>query len=66
MGQHFTVTIEINQVTEAEDPKVDGYGKTTAGTPRKVAEVTRLVLRAPTIEALKKKVTAHVELVEGD
>lgn len=65
MAKHYTAVVEVNRVTEAVEPKINDYGKTTsAGAPSKVDEVTRIVLRASSVEALKAKIAAHVELIE--
>jgi hypothetical protein len=62
---HFTAVLLVERVTEAIEPKVDQYGKTTnPGTPRKASEVTKIVVRADTMEKLKQKITAHTDLIE--
>jgi hypothetical protein len=61
---HFTAVLLVERVTEAIE-QVDQYGKTTnPGTPRKASEVTKIVVRADTMEKLKQKITAHTDLIE--
>ncbi len=63
---HYTAVIEIHRVTEAHS--IEGTSNYNRGAkievPRETKEVTRLVIRAGSIEKLVEKATAHLELVE--
>jgi hypothetical protein len=59
---HFTATIEVLEVVFIE--KDNGYQKPKTQ-EREVRDVTRLTLRADSLEKLQAKVTAHVALIEN-
>lgn len=60
---HFTAVIQVSQVITTEDR---GTGRGDDRTRTVDREVSKLVIRAKTMEALKTKVAAHVALVEEE
>lgn len=61
---HYTAVIDITKTTEPYQPKNDrGYPEGHM-TDRSVDQVTKLVLRADDLEALKTRITAHTALIE--
>lgn len=68
---HYVANIKVERV-DLINPPVDGRRPSLApagGEPkptRRVGEVTQLVIKAPTMEALKTKVAAHISLIEDD
>lgn len=59
---HFTATIEVLETVFSE--KDNGYQKAKT-TEREVKDVTRIVVRADTLEKLQAKLSAHVALIEN-
>lgn len=60
---HFTAVIQVTQVLSDTGIRHNGQDQPTRTVDR---EVTKLVIRAKTMEALKTKVAAHVALVEEE
>jgi len=65
MSTHFTATIEVNEVTHTEARNVHNRPSDSTPASRVVQDVTRIVLRADTLEKLQAKLTAHVALIEN-
>lgn len=63
---HFTAVIEVHEVDEGEEPKVDQYNsaKLIPGRPRIVKDVARIVVRADDLDRLKEKIAAHADLID--
>lgn len=59
---HFTATVEVTEVTFSE--KDNGYQKPKT-TEREVKDVTRLTIRADTLEKLQTKLADHIALIEN-
>jgi len=55
----FTATVKITTVTDAV---TDRYGKTEKES--RFHELLDIEIKAPTLEKLQEKITAHVNLVE--
>jgi hypothetical protein len=66
---HYAAYIKIERVDlEEASSAVGGRGLTTPvpATKRKVGEVSQITVKAPTMEILKRRIQAHVEVVEDD
>jgi len=61
---HFTATVEVTKITRTPPP-TSGYprGEQPRET-RATAAVSRLVIRADSLDTLRAKLGAHVELLE--
>jgi hypothetical protein len=64
MSKHFTATIEVHEVNNTE-AVTSRYPEQCKPGSRDVHDVTRIVLRADTLEKLQAKLTAHVALIEN-
>ena len=66
---HYVANLRVERVditTPDAGRQFHGQPTPTGDPVRKVGEVTQLVIKAPSMEALKKKVAAHVDLIEDD
>lgn len=63
MSTHYTAVIIINR-TVNEPEVVDQYHNVKSAAVREVTELAKLEIRAGTVDALKERIAAHVELVE--
>lgn len=63
----FTAIIKVNQVTKKKSTGSPNLRapSTENVESRDISEVVTLTIRADSIEVLKKKLIAHVELIEG-
>jgi hypothetical protein len=65
MTTHFTAVVEIHKRTKTEEKK-DQYNRVeTIGEDSK-KEITRIIVRANTLESLLVKVKSHVDLVSEE
>lgn len=60
---HYTAVIDIQQV---EVTTVSAYNAHHETTERSTKEVTKIVVRAKTLEGLKTKVAGHIQLIGDD
>lgn len=61
----FTATVKVHRVTKKAVGNPNLRAPSTESTEsRDISEVVTLTIRADSIEALKKKLIAHVELIE--
>lgn len=62
MSKHYTAVLDIQEVEHTAPSK--NYGETVPG-QRNVSDVTKIVVRADSLESLRAKLTAHVALIEN-
>lgn len=66
MAEHFTAVIRVTKTVETEDNTVTRGTPSAKPTERKVYEVTNLTVRASSLDKLRDKVAAHVQLIDDD
>lgn len=62
MSKHYTAVLDIQEVENK--PATKEYNKEIPP-QRIVSDVTKIAVRADTLESLQKKLTAHVALIEN-
>ena len=62
MSKHYTAVLDIQEVENTTPTK--NYNEIIPA-QRIVSDVTKIVVRADTLESLQKKLTAYVALIEN-
>lgn len=59
MTTHYVASIKIEKIELSES-------RSSSGEKRRVGEVTRLIVKASSLEDLKRRITQHTTLIEDD
>lgn len=64
---HYSANIQVTKVDEVvPEPNAEQRRRSITSDPVKTTESFRVTVRATSIEKLKKKVKAHMDLIDGD
>lgn len=55
MSEHYVIKIEIEKVTKTPDPRIRTGGSADTPERREVDEVTKIIVKAPSLEAAYDK-----------
>lgn len=68
--QYFVAELKVEKIVKPDAPSTSspGYSRTAdlAAPRRQKGEVTRLVIRASTMESLRQQIEGHLQLVDAD